>query len=74
MQIPLVSIFLGIGHARALLVRSCIGDKNLAIVGIRLQQFLSGNFKDLVGSWAKDVLKERARERPKGGESSEKVL
>ena len=49
-------------------------ERNIQIVNFRLRQFLSGNFRDLLGHWFKDVHKERLRARRQRAESSEKLL
>ena len=38
-------------------------EKDTKIIKLRLHQFVSGNFKSLVGHWAKDVQKQHARSR-----------
>jgi hypothetical protein len=43
-------------------------------VNVSLRQFLTGNFRDLLSHWFKDVQKERARVRRRQVGSSEKLL
>ena len=49
-------------------------DRSIKIVNFRLRQFLSGNYRDLLKHWYKDVKKERARAKRSLTESSEKLL
>ena len=49
-------------------------DRNIQIVNFRLRQFLSGNYRDLLTQWFKDVKKERARVRRRLIEYSEQLL
>ena len=46
-------------------------EKNVNIIKLRLHQFLTGNYSDLVSHWYKDVVKQRARSRSHRAESSE---
>ena len=47
---------------------------SIKIVNFRLRQFPSGNYRDLLTHWFKDVKKERARAKRSLTESSEKLL
>ena len=45
-------------------------EADARIIKLRLHQFLTGNYADLIGHWFKDVRKQRARTRRSQGETS----
>ena len=49
-------------------------EASVKIIKLRLHQFLTGNYTDLVGHWVKDVRKQRARiRRPRSETSYQRV-